>query len=147
MERFINPLMCAILLTILAFGSELLAHETPFTEHPALLAVPQGNAKKLDADEIRSLVDSTWYMTHGNWVTYVYPDGKKMKAKNLNSSYTTSGILEIRDDGQFCVKWAAFNYGNMKCRTIWKSGEEYLAVFLGRLNARLKIKRGNTENL
>ena len=107
---------------------------------------------RLDADELRSLLDHTFYDWQGEWVIYYGPTGEARfrfsKGPFPDGTRTDTGYREITDDGRYCTTWKKLRDGAKRCGRVWKEGDLYYGMVKdGYIGSRYRVKPGNVENL
>ncbi len=107
---------------------------------------------RLNAEELRSLLDHTFYDSEGVWVIYYGPTGEGRlrfsKRRFPDGTRTDTGHREITDDGRYCTTWKKLRDGAKRCGRVWRVGDLYYDMLkAGYIRSRYPVRPGNVENL
>ena len=107
---------------------------------------------RLDAEELRGLLDHTFYESEGVWVIYYAPTGEGRlrfsKRRFPDGTRTDTGHREITDDGRYCTTWEKLRDGAKRCGRVWKVGDLYYGMLKdGYIGSRYRVRPGKVENL
>ena len=106
----------------------------------------------LSVEELRGLLDVTFYDVTNEWVIYYDAKGKgkflSKRAGFSDGTLTDTGYREITEDGRYCTKWKKLRGGRRRCGRVWRKGELHYGMLRhGWIGSKYTVRPGNVEGL
>ena len=106
----------------------------------------------LSLQELRELLDVTFYDVTNEWVIYYDDKGNgKFLSRRLwfsDGTFTDTGYREITEDGRYCTKWKKLRGGRRRCGRVWRKGELHYGMLRhGWIGSKYTVRPGNVEGL
>jgi len=106
----------------------------------------------LSLQELRELLDVTFYDVTNEWVIYYDAKGNgRFLSRRIwfsDGTFTDTGYREITEDGRYCTKWKKLRGGRRRCGRVWRKGELHYGMLRhGWIGSKYTVRPGNVEGL